>query len=117
METLYSGLHNYTGIDNPNPPVFKPDTAEDLTITVITNTSGNTVNADSRTFVYRQDGKLNALIDVLEQSNSTTTTADITNIDTTIPYKPQTLMFPVALHILMVRYLNTVQQTITQLLF
>ena len=81
---IQPGLHNYTGVDNRNS-LAQLDTAEDLTITVITNTSGSTVNADSRTFVYRQDGKLNALIDVLEQSNSTTTTADITNIDTTIP--------------------------------
>jgi hypothetical protein len=78
-------LYNYTGNDNNRNSLAQLDTAEDLTITIQTNTSGDTVNADSRTFVYRQDGKLNALIDILEQAKSTTTTAAITNIDTTIP--------------------------------
>ena len=78
-------LYNYTGDGNNRNSLAQLDTAEDLTITVQTNTSGSTVDTDSRTFVYRQDGKLNAFVDVLEQANSTTTTADITNIDTTIP--------------------------------
>ena len=78
-------LYNYTGDGNNRNSLAQLDTAEDLTITVQTNTSGSAVNTDSRTFVYRQDGKLNAFVDILEQANSTTTTADITNIDTTIP--------------------------------
>ena len=76
--------YNYTGIDNRNL-LAQLDTAEDLTITVITNTSGNTVNADTRTFVYRQDGKLNQHIDILEVAQSTTITSDIEKDDTTIP--------------------------------
>lgn len=76
--------YNYTGIDNRNL-LAQLDTAEDLTITVITNTSGNTVNADTRTFVYRQDGKLNQHIDILEVAQSTTITSDIEKDTTTIP--------------------------------
>ena len=52
--------YNWT-VDNGNPNMLAQlETAEDLTITVITNTSGSTVDANTRTFVYRQDGKLNS---------------------------------------------------------
>ena len=89
------------------------ETAEDLTITVITNTSGSTVDANTRTFVYRQDGKLNQHIDVLETASSTTITADVTNDATTILQQvQQTLMFPVVMLTLMAKYLNI--QVMTQ---
>lgn len=77
--------HNWT-VDNGNRNMLAQlDTAEDLTITVITNTSGSTVDANTRTFVYRQDGKLNQHIDVLEVASSTTITADVSNDVTEIP--------------------------------
>ena len=85
--------HNHTTdatIPNNRNFLAQLDTAEDLTITVITNTSGSTYNTDSRTFLYRLDGKLNNFIDVLETAKSTTTSAIITNTDTTIPVTDST---------------------------
>lgn len=79
------GLHNYTSESTNNRNALAQlDLAENLTITIITNTSGDTVNADTRTFAYRQDGKMNQFVDVLETASSTTTTANIDAVATTI---------------------------------
>ncbi len=79
------GLYNYTSESTNNRNALAQlDLAENLTITVITNTSGNTVNTNTRTFSYRQDGKMNQFVDVLETASSTTTTANIDAVATTI---------------------------------
>lgn len=79
-----------TTVPNNRNSLAKWDFSENLTVTVITNTSGSTYNTDSRTFLYRLDGKLNNFIDVLETAKSTTTTANVTNTDTTIPVTDST---------------------------
>ena len=78
--------YNYTTDENNNRNLLAQwEFGEDLSISVLTNTSGSTVDTNSRTFLYRQDGKLNQFVDVLESAKSTTTTSAVTNIDTSIP--------------------------------
>ena len=64
---------------------FRLQTIEDLAISVITNTSGSTVNASSRTLLYQQNNDLTLAAYSLEDANATTVTSAITITLTTIP--------------------------------
>jgi len=64
---------------------FRLQTLEDLAINVITNTSGSTVNANSRTLLYQQNNDLTLAAYSLEDANATTVTSEVSIILTTIP--------------------------------
>jgi len=64
---------------------FRLQTLEDLAISVITNTSGSTVSADSRTLLYQQNNDLTLAAYSLEDANATTVTSAVSITLTTIP--------------------------------
>ena len=64
---------------------FRLQTLEDLAISVITNTSGSTVNANSRTLLYQQNNDLTLAAYSLEDTNATTVTSEVSITLTTIP--------------------------------
>ena len=93
-DTLVSGGFNnsydwsLTGVDVGNVgrrrAIYYFDTQEHLSVRVLTNTSGNTVDADSRTYQYLQDNNGYISVYALEDAMTATVDVDTTSDDTSI---------------------------------
>lgn len=79
-----------TGNDGYRRAIYYFKSQENLVIKTITNTTGDTVDSDSRTFAYLQDNNGFISAYMLEQDKTTTVVADAAAEDTTIELAPGT---------------------------
>lgn len=73
-----------TGNSGERRAIYYFDPSEHLAINVITNTSGSTVDVDSRTFAYLQDNNGYTQVYVLEDAKTSTVVTDVQTHETTI---------------------------------